>query len=85
MANVTIHEDLPDPDDNLISYYQQNIGGLNLQDGTMNIDDIFQLTVDHEFSLLAASKINLDTTKHYVREKSKSINKAFPGSKVSYS
>ena len=85
MANVTIHDNLPNPDDNLFIYYQQNVRVLNLQDGTMNIDNLFQLTVDPEFYLLAASEINLDTTKHYVREKIDSIKKAFPGSKGSYS
>ena len=66
-CNVTIHDNLPDPDDNLISYYYQNVGGLNLQDETMNIDDLFLLTIDHEFYLLAVSEINLDTTKHHNR------------------
>ena len=39
-VNVRIHENLPDRDDNFISYYHQNVVGINLQDGTMNIDDL---------------------------------------------
>ena len=54
MENVTIYDNLPDTDNNLITYYQQKVGWLNFKDGHMNIDDLFQLTVDHGFYLLAA-------------------------------
>ena len=69
MTNINIHNNLPDLDDNLISYYQQNVGALELQYGSINVDDFFQLIVDHELSLLDASDINSDTIEYYVLER----------------
>ena len=76
-AKVSIHDNFPDPDSNLISHGWQNIGELSLQDGTMNIDDLFRLTVDPELSLPAALEIILDTTKYHLCGKINSTKKPF--------
>ena len=68
MVNVAIHNDLLDSNNNIIIYNQQKIVGLNLQDGTMNIEDLFQLTVDDNFFLFLPELIQAEQNTLFVRK-----------------
>ena len=66
--NHTIHEEIIEKKEEVLQCYYQNIGGLPYSNNVVGLDCVQEIIRQYEFSLVGLSEINIDTTKHHLRQ-----------------